>query len=169
MRVHEQPTEGGKSLFLSQLKVLHAFLLDTTNCVKAPATRCVEQEQRGDLHGRTAAAGILESYLGGLEQLYVHRLVAVPDAFLEYLSMARGLRLVGLQRCEGISMGAVVSTLESSGFRRLKQHTLPDPECRAFASSISRGGVAGRFVVLKRDEPCLPLVEKEAQHTATLQ
>ncbi|KAL8454442.1 hypothetical protein Emed_000163 [Eimeria media] len=153
LTLHHQKVADATSA-LRRLRVLHALVLDTASV--AEAWGVCTPEIRGGLGSESASrsqAGEddLLSTLDGLEQLYVHRLVVVPQAFLQYLAAARCLRLVGLQRCEGISMGAVVSALESRGFRRLRQDHLPNPECRDFACSLSKGGLVERFVVLKRD------------------
>ncbi|KAL8441621.1 hypothetical protein Emag_007022 [Eimeria magna] len=159
MILHHQKVADATSA-LGRLRVLHALVLDTASV--AEAWGVCTPEIRGGLkpesagraeagsRSQTEEADLLLT-LDGLEQLYVHRLVVVPQAFLQYFAAARCLRLVGLQRCEGISMAAVVSALESRGFKRLRQDHLPNPECRDFACSLSKGGFVERFVVLKRD------------------
>lgn len=159
---------------LSRLRVLHTLVLDAASYTETWGVSAagVDTGMGVDLvdvvtqqeEDQRTSAGMEEAltFLDGLEQLYVHRLIAVPRTFQQYLTAARRLRLVGLQRCEGISLSAVVSTLESRGFRRLEQDGLPNPECRAFASSLSRGGVVERFVVLKRDERYMLLKVPEA-------
>ncbi|KAL8426358.1 hypothetical protein Efla_002976 [Eimeria flavescens] len=152
---------------LRRLRVLHALVLDTATgaeswgvCAAAAGAEALQAEEAaaaGSSQQAHAAAGEggkredgLMSCLTSLEQLYVHRLTAAPQAFLLYLSAARRLRVVGLQRCEGLSLGAVVFALESNGFRRLQQDYLPNPACRAFASSLSADGLLDRFVILQK-------------------
>ncbi|KAL8269670.1 hypothetical protein Esti_006425 [Eimeria stiedai] len=159
LTVHHQKVADASSA-LRRLRVLHTLVLDAASVAEAwgvctPEVRAgLQPESAGEVEaGSRSQAGEedLLFTLDGLEQLYVHRLMVVPQAFLQYLAAARCLRLVGLQRCEGISMAAVVSALESRGFRRLLQDHLPNPECRDFACSLSKGGLVERFVVQKRD------------------
>ncbi|XP_026191268.1 uncharacterized protein LOC34622888 [Cyclospora cayetanensis] len=174
----EDLAEASRSL--RRLRVLHAFVLDVANFTNytcnvhaaersASSLACqsltidpmgvssppggsyspgTDEEKTSDSPCTVSTGG---AFLDGLQQLYVHRLMTSPATFTEYLRAARRLRMVGFQRCLGISLFAIVCTLESFGFKRLEQDILPNPECRAFAHFLERG-VPDRFIVLKRDD-----------------